>query len=254
VTVCPRCLFAALPPDFSAADTVVTGRTNATERERKAGLQTVFPDVDFAGPRDLGEGVAAYYLAISCYDSFGKIASPTIKQAQCALRAAWLLTEMHRKESNENWDYLALLFYRKARFFYSLAVDREQSGKETLGGLANYGPDLDHNYGYDGVLYLSGLLEFKYGPRKVPARRIANLERARRVISRVHGMGRASKSKPTALLDRVHDLYDGISEELKALMEETRGAAPPDMAEAVDFAPAEDGPVEDAGGRGAAKP
>ncbi len=249
VTVCPKCLFAALPPDFSSADAVVTGKVNATERERKQSVAGIFPDLDFSQPRELREGVASFYLAIACYDQFAKLSSPTIKQAQCALRAAWLLGELHRKSSNENWDYLALLFYRKARFFYSAAVDREQSGKETLSGLAHYGPDLDHNYGYDGVLYLTGLLEFKYGPRKDRARRAANLERARRVIGRVHGMGRVSKSKPGALLDRVHDLYDRISEELKALAEETRGGEQPEaVEEPVDELP------DRAEGRGAAKP
>ena len=222
VTVCPQCLFAALPADFASADATVTGGVTAAEEERKKSVALVVPGLDCRQPRELREGVASYYLAVSCYDHFGKLASPTIKQGQCALRAAWLLGEMHRKESNANWDYLALLFYRKARFFFAAAVDREQSGKETLGGLANYGPDLDHNYGYDGVLYLTGLLEYKFGPRKDPARRLASLERARRVIARVHGMGRASKSKPTALLDRVHDLYERISEELKALGEEAR--------------------------------
>ena len=253
VTVCPQCLFAALPTDFASADAVVTGRANGVERERKGGVGAIFPNLDFTEPRELREGVASLYLAMSCYDSFGKIASPTIKQAQCALRAAWLLGEMHRKASNENWDYLALLFYRKARFFYALAVDREQSGKETLGGLAHYGPDLDHNYGYDGVLYLTGLLEFKYGPRKDAARRVSNLERARRVIGRVHGMGRASKSKPTALLDRVHDLYDRISEELKALAEENKGWAPPEGAGAPSEADFDDESAGNAEDRGAAK-
>ena len=225
VTVCPNCVFAALPQDFLAADAAVTGGVNATEGRRRGGLDLVFPKVDFTQPRDLREGVAACYLAVSSYDHFPRLASPTIKQGLLSLRAAWLLDEMHRKASNENWDYLALLFYRKARFFYATAVDKEQTGKEPLGGLANFGPDLDHNYGYDGVLYLAGLLEFKYGPRKDPARRIANLERARRVIGRVHGMGRASKAKPTPLLERVHELFDRMTEELKALADEGGAAA-----------------------------
>jgi uncharacterized protein len=224
VTVCPQCLFAALPQDFLSADATATGGANAHEEERKKSLAAILPDLDFGKPRELREGVASYYLALSCYDSFGKLASPTIKEGLCALRAAWLLDDLHGKASNENWDYLSLLFYRKARFFYATAVDKEQTGKETLGGLANCGPDLDHNYGYDGVLYLTGLLEFKYGPRKDPVKRTASLERAKRVIGRVHGMGRASKSKPTAILDRVHELYDRMGEELKALAGEGAGA------------------------------
>jgi uncharacterized protein (DUF2225 family) len=161
--------------------------------------------------------VASYYLAMSCYDHFGKIFSPTIKQGLCSLRAAWLLSDMHRRAPNDNYDYASLLFYRKARFFYMTAVEREQNAQESLGGLQNYGPDMDQNYGYDGVLYLTGLLDYKYGSRDDRELRLASLDNAKRIIARVHGMGRASKAKPSVLLDRVRDLYDRINDEVKSL-------------------------------------
>lgn len=226
VTVCPHCLYAALQQDFLAVEEQVVAPINATEDERKSSLELILPDVDFAEPRDLAEGAASYYLAMMCYDHFPRVSSPTVKQGLCALRCAWLFGDLHRRRSNENYDYLAALFYRKARFLYVRSVEREQTARESLGGLQLYGPDMDRNYGYDGVLYLTGLLDFKYGSRSDRARRLASLEGARRIVARVHGMGKASKAKPFAMLDRVRDLYDRINAEVKALTEEVGGQAP----------------------------
>ena len=106
------------------------------------------------------------------------------------------------------------MLYRKARFFYSVAVEWEQTGQEPLSGAGNLGPDLDKNYGYDGVLYLSGLLEYKYGPRQDPERREEALNRAKRTIARIFGMGKASKDKPAAILDNAREVYEEISKEL----------------------------------------
>ena len=197
-------------------------------------LKLLLNEVDFSAPRDLTEGVAGYYLAVSCYDHFGKAYSPTIKQGLCSVRAAWLLNDLHRRSSNENYDYAALLFYRKARYFYVTAVDREQTGRESLGGLQNYGPDQDRNYGYDGVLYMTGLLDFKYGSRDDRERRLASLDSAKRIIARVHGMGKASKSKPSVMLDRVRDLYDRINDEVKALGADDEPAEAEDHSEDQD--------------------
>ena len=107
------------------------------------------------GTRRLEEGAASYYLAMKCYEHFDKMFSPTIKQGVCALRAAWIFDDLHRRDPNENYDYLSLLLYRKARFLYEESINRDQKGVEPMSGLANMGPDMDRNYGYDGVLYLN---------------------------------------------------------------------------------------------------
>jgi uncharacterized protein (DUF2225 family) len=93
----------------------------------------------------------------------------------------------------------------------------EQKGAQNLATVGNLGPDLDKNYGYDGVLYLTGLLEFHHGPTKDPDKRAAALTRAKRTVARIFGMGRASKDKPAAILDNARDVYDEIT---KALGEE----------------------------------
>jgi uncharacterized protein (DUF2225 family) len=220
VTVCPQCYYSSFQTDFLQVEREAVEAIQADTDKRKAEVATILPDLDFSQPRDLEEGVASYFLAMSCYEHFDKSYSPTIKQGLCALRAAWIFDDLHRRNPNENYDYLSLLFYRKARFLYEESVNREQQGKESLNGLANLGPDMDRNYAYDGVLYITGLLGYKYGDRRDSAKRIVSLERARRILARVHGMGKASKSKPSAMLDRVKDLYDQINEEVKALIEE----------------------------------
>src|SRR5690606_26602175 len=106
------------------------------------------------------------------------------------------------KHFGENYDYLARLFYRKARFFYMLAVELAQTGKEPLDSSVHLGPDLDKNYGFEGFLYITGLLEFRHGPRQSRERRIQSLENARRIVGKLFGTGRVSKSRPSAILDK----------------------------------------------------
>ena len=158
-----------------------------------------------------------------CYEHFKKECAPTIKQGVSALRGAWLFNELHREKSNENYDYVSNLFYRKARFFYRQAMEMEQTGQQSMSAMSNLGPDIDKNYGYDGTLYITALLEYKYGPKKYPEKRIENLDMAKKAISKVHGMGRASRSKPSALLEKAKDLFALIGEEAKALKGEREG-------------------------------
>ena len=217
--VCPGCLFAAYPKDFDAVstepETVAALQEQRSKRESSAGL--IFERLDFSRSRTLAEGSASYYLAVMCYEHFKKDYSPTIKQGISALRAAWLFGELHRERPNENYDYVSSLFYRKARFFYDQALEKEQTGQQSMSSVSQLGPDIDKNYGYEGVLYLTAMLEYKYGPKKNPGKRIENLERAKKVISKVHGMGKASRSKPSTILEKTKDLFALIGEEVKAL-------------------------------------
>ena len=84
-------------------------------------------------------------------------------------------------------------------YFYRRAVELETSGKEMIANLKSFGPDLDKNYGYDGVLYLAALLEVKYGSRADPAKRTERLIYHRRALARMFGLGRSTKNKPGPL-------------------------------------------------------
>lgn len=226
VSVCPSCFYAAYQSDFQNPPDSGLEALREEGGKRASAVDKLFDYLDFAEPRRLQEGVASYILAILCYDHFTKQVSPKFKQGLSALRGAWLAGDLHRKMPSENFDYLQLVLYRKARFFYSVAVEWEQTGREPLSGAGNLGPDLDKNYGYDGVLYLSGLLEYKYGPRQDPERRAEALNRAKRTIARIFGMGKASKNKPQAILDNAREVYEEISKELGD------GQSNPDDAEA----------------------
>ncbi|MDR3201222.1 MAG: DUF2225 domain-containing protein [Spirochaetales bacterium] len=217
ITVCPRCYYAAFPQDFFSPPDVARLSLEEEAERREKSIEPLFGPLDFKEPRTLKEGAAAYFLAIMCYDLFTKDESPTIKQAVCALRAAWTFSDLHRRLADESYDYLALNFYRKARFFYAQAVEKEQTGAEGIGAMKNLGPDLEKNYGYDGVLYLYGLFEYLMGSKKDAQKRAAALSRAKTTVAKIFGMGKASKNKPAVLLDRAKELYTDIARELEKL-------------------------------------
>jgi uncharacterized protein (DUF2225 family) len=221
VIVCPSCYYSAYPSDFPKVSPPRVGILKKTIGERKTALKLIFPGLDFQDSRDLPEGIASYVYASMCYDSAGKELTPHFKQAMSCLRAAWLCMDLHNKEKSENYDYLALVLYRKASFFYGRVIELEQQGEETVEGAGHLGPDIDNNFSFDGVLYLSGMLEYKYGQRSNPERRAQQLRKARSTVSRIVGMGKSSKSKPTALLELSRDLHKLIKEELEELGFET---------------------------------
>jgi uncharacterized protein (DUF2225 family) len=213
-TVCPECWFAAMDRDFLDLPKQVREQVRDEQNPRMSDVKLIFPKVDFYEPRGLINGAAAQYLVVRCYDYFPKEFSPTIKQGLAALRGGWLLDEIDKKNPGLHFDWLALLFKKKAQFFYSEAIRREQTGKEPLSGIKNFGPDTDKNYSYEGALYLSGLLRLKYGPRDNSELRIESLREVKRTIAKLFGLGKSSKSKPGPLLEHARDLYDGISREL----------------------------------------
>jgi len=219
--VCPECWFASSEADFPLLPKAKRGLAFADRGARREDALRVFPGTDFTRPRGLMDGAASLYLALRCYDFYGKEASPTIKRGITALRAAWMLDELHKKLPDENYDWLALLFRKKAQYFYSEALAREQTAAETMSALKNFGPDLDKNYKYEGMLYISAYLLFRYGP---PAsereERAAALDEARRTIAKVVGMGKKTKDMPEAFIDLAKKTYREINDELKALKEE----------------------------------
>lgn len=214
VTVCPSCYYAAFSQDFLEVGENARKEIDedADRRLHTAGL--IFEELDFREPRTLKEGIASYYFAMMCYDYFPEEQCPTIKQGLSALRAAWLSNDMSRQEPEENYQTLAELFYRKARFFYLRALENEQDGTEAISNDLHLGPDLDKNYGYDGVLYLAAYLELLYGKRQDEAKRVAALKDARRTVARIFGMGKATKSKPEAILELSRELYERLGAEL----------------------------------------
>jgi uncharacterized protein (DUF2225 family) len=212
--VCPECWFASMDADFSLLPDKNKELALKDKTRRIADTELIFPALDFHEPRGLAEGAASQYLALRCYDFYPKELSPTIKQGLASLRAAWLLDDMDRKNPGQHYDWLAVLFRKKAQFFYTEAIAREQGGKETLSGMKVFGPDTDKNYAYEGVLYLSAYLQYKYGPANDSSQRKTSLENARRIIANMFGMGKSSKDKQGQLLEHARYIYDTINKEL----------------------------------------
>jgi hypothetical protein len=217
ITVCPICYFAAFPQDFSTIPDASMKKAEINTDDRRQSAATIFPQIDFTSPRTLREGVASHFFAAMCYDFYDKKANPTFKAGLASLRAAWLLSDLHKVEQGENWDHLALMFYRKAHFYYALALERESAGQEPFDAALAFGPDLDKNYGYYGVIYLAAYLDYKYGPTADAQKRIAALQYARRMMAKIFGVGKSSKNRPSAILDSAKEVYEQMGAEIEKL-------------------------------------
>jgi hypothetical protein len=221
VTVCPHCLYASYQEDFDHLPLDQVDAVHSQKIKREYEVSLIFPSLDFKQPRDLRTGTASYLLAISCYSFHKKEIAPTFKKGLSALRAAWLFGDLHEKHRGENFDRIQNIMYRKAMKYYLLSVAHGETGEERIDLVKNYGPDLDKNYGFEGVLYLSTLLLFTYGDEGTAEERIARLDRAKIAVSKVFGSGKSSKAKPSAILVLSRVLYERVSERVDELKEKS---------------------------------
>jgi uncharacterized protein (DUF2225 family) len=213
-TVCPHCWFASMEFDFTKLPKTSVQDVFDASDARKKEAEMIYPGVDFTKPRTLISGIISQYLVLRCYDYYKTDVSPTIKQAIAALRAAWLLDELDQKDTGQHYDWLSVLFKKKACFLYSEALKLELEGKESLSALNNMGPDTDKNYGYEGTLYIAGLLKYKYGDTRDTERRFTELSEIKRNLAKMFGLGKSSKSKPGPLMEKSRALYDKLAKEL----------------------------------------
>lgn len=222
VATCPECLYSAFISDFENISKESVAKLERTKKKRIEAAKNIFPRFNFKKERTIIEGILSYMLAIMSYDELDNTHQPIFKQGLCSLRAAWLCDDHHKKVSDENFDYLRDVFYRKAQFFYSEVIIAEKDGREFYEEITHFGPDIDHNHGFDGVLFLSGLLEYKYGPKNNREARIKSLTTAKITISRIVGMGKSSRSKPSDFVEGARDLHGQIKDEISRLEEEVR--------------------------------
>lgn len=212
IGACPNCHAAFFWNDFKTInDKASLDRIYDSMDERKKAVESIFPHYDLTRNRSLLDGAAMYYLAILTYDEvdFGYL--PTMKRAILTLRLAWLCNDLDAECPGHNYNVAAEIFYRKALFFYQQAVLNETSQVEESSSLANMGPDMDKNYGWDGVIYLCGLLEYKYGQKEDNAMRLKKLDEAKISIARIFGLGKSSKEKPGPLLEHSRTLYETLN-------------------------------------------
>jgi uncharacterized protein (DUF2225 family) len=206
LTVCPSCLYSSNVKDF---DALLPMEIN------KLALKKFFGDLTFAEERNLELGAASYMLAIDCYSFRNKKVAPTYKSAVCAIRAAWLFSDLAEKYPERPYGKISLFFYKKAFSLYVRILDIIQTGEEPTDAAGHMGPDTDKNWGYEGILYVTAVLTVKYGGQEPDlAKRIEYYEKCKRYLSRLFGVGKSSKNRPTELLDKTKDLYDIINQKL----------------------------------------
>ncbi len=221
VTVCPQCFFAAFHDDFDLpVKKVKTGLENNIDNRINT-IKKLYPQLDFNDNRTLEHGLASYILAASCYSFFDKKNAPSFKVGLSAFRTAWLAQDLLDDTDDNQYAYIREIFYKKAAIFYSQALEYSQTGKELLDNIKHYGPDADNNFGYDGMLYLASLLNFRIGSaEKDPQKQAEEFVKSKRIISKMFGTGKTSKEKPAALLDLSRDLFDQINHRIKQLEEQ----------------------------------
>ena len=95
----------------------------------------------------------------------------------------------------------------------------ESTGEEIIAGLKSFGPDVDKNYGYDGIMYLAALLEYKYGQKLDMEMRLKRLDSHKFSLAKMFGLGKSSKNKPGPILEAARNLYDLLKIELKEVEE-----------------------------------
>ena len=216
ITACPNCMYASHKTDFKK----VTGETKRhierTQNTRRSSLARVLPMVNFRKSRGLAEGIAAYYYALLCYQYYPTEQSPTFKQGLSSLRIAWLCADWNQTDPDANWHIMANVFYRKARYFYRLAWEKNESGEELFPTDFNLGPSIDKNFGVDGILYLISYLEFQWGPKHDARVRKHNLQDVKEHLSRIFGIGTSARSNATDILTNAQNLYSAINRELSS--------------------------------------
>ena len=212
IGACPKCHTALFWNDFEEIqDNASLNDLLADSKKRMETVSNMFPYYELTRERNLLDGAAMYYLALLSYEKVDLSYAPTMKRAIISLRLAWLCNDLQKVVPDHNYDYAAQVFYRKAQFFYEQTLINETQRIETIAKITNFGPDIDKNYGYDGVIYLNSLLEYKYGQTEDLQMRYKKLDANKRSIARIFGLGKSSKAKPGPLLEKSRDLYDKLT-------------------------------------------
>jgi len=216
ITVCPNCFYATDDYDFLSVSDKVKQNLKDLREIRAKYLMKIFGFIpNYNEKRNLYSGCGSYILAISCYPFFDKKKySPTIKRGIYSLRTAWLFNDLFDETKEQKYKELAWIFYKKASEFYSEAIENQTKGIEPIENVKNFGPDVDKNYGYDGVLYVAAVLKYKTSNTiEDPEKKLKAYEEVKRILSKVFGVGKKAKDKPEVLLNFAKDIYEKIGQE-----------------------------------------
>lgn len=223
IITCPQCLYSSFPNDYMDVDKSEVEELRRDISNRRMGIEKIVGPIDFNEDRNLVLGAASYILAIDAYQRRNYNIAPTPKKAVCSLRGAWLFSDLNEEFPGRGFDKITEFLYLKAVFYYNPTLDIMSTGKEPHEQFINLlGPDTDNNWGFDGVIYINGYLTKKYLKRLAtePQEQAEILEKSRRHLGKLYGMGKASKSKPSVIIDLAKDLYEEYSNLIDKMKEE----------------------------------
>ncbi len=218
IITCPNCLFSSLPGDFNNVPLENIKTLNGKKNERiDFAKKVIGEEIDFSKYKTLESGAAGYAITVDCYDCYTKKSIPVIKQAICSMRTAYLLEELEKRKPEQYFQFVAELYYKKALFFYKRAIELEQKKEQIIGEFKGLGPDIDKNYGYDSIIYLVGILTYKYKKNDDKLLRKKDLEEARLFLGKLFGLGKADFKKPREILEKSKEFHKLISDEIKEI-------------------------------------
>ncbi len=218
ILVCPSCYFAGFANDFQNA-TKIQEIQDEEENRHKLMLQCFGKELNFTEPRDTVEGLASYILAFACSIFLAPEQSPTARRGLFALRAAWLADDLYQKSKLEHFKELRESLYYQSYVNYDLCLERQLKNVESFDGFVWMGPDVDTNFGYDGLLYIIAHLTMKHMHLHTQEEQIVKLGIIKRVLSKIFGNGKAARNKPVVLVTNSKESYNEANERLKQLAE-----------------------------------
>ncbi len=221
IIVCSKCYFAALPEDFNSNQRKPLydkKALNEFSQVRKEQSKKLTPKADFEKNRDLNSGLVSYFLAISSYQHFHKNSLKTAKKAILSLRASWIIDDILKKKEGDLEKYRYLKEYFRFLSFkkFSSYFDQMYASKKKQFIEINYhGPDIDHDYGYQGFVYIFAYLNYEFIKLITDEKlKMKKLEEIKIMLAKIFGFGRASKNSPSPLLEKSRIFYDLLKDEI----------------------------------------
>lgn len=219
IVTCPNCFYSAYEQDFKNIPPSNIDQLRNDIVKRKKFVYDSFGPIDFKKERKILEGLVSLVMAQYSYAFFPQKIAPTTKIAISSLRAAWLATDLENEKKDKFYANLKNTLYKKAYNYYSKAYTLLNNGKENVEAAGFLGPDLDKNYGFNGFLYVYGVLLYKYGLPEIDdnAEKIKLASDAKSIIGRIFGSGKSSKDKNVQFLDMARDLYEKYAKFISSL-------------------------------------